>query len=433
VGVVGATLAAGYATAAVPRVMFLIAGVEVVAILTVAPVWVFVGVALLVRNVADALAGHTVVGTLNPGALVGVLVVCVVALRVLGMRRPIGVAVALGWSALILAWAAVAHVNFGADPSLERDFIRVLSIIGLVLLAANAVRGRSDVDRIVDVVIVASLIPAFAVLMQVADGVVRPNGTLSHANHAAGVFVIALALSLWRLLDSGYRRRYLVAALMLGAALVATRSIGGMAQALATLLAFAFLAKWSNSRRLLVAVAALALVSVFSLTAGQSRLEGLSTTKSFSQAAQGESTNSFDWRFGNWHTLLDAWREKPLIGHGSGTTNSLVTPQDALPHSEVMRLLVETGIVGLFVFGTAVFALLIALLRTTRASPPVASYGVVAVSIVMGALVHSLADNVWSQTAGMYGLAVVIGCALGLLRSERDVAAAARTAPRAVV
>jgi O-antigen ligase len=411
--------------------MFLLAGAEVVAILTLAPAWIFVGAALLVRNVADALAAHTVVGTLNLGALLGILVVTVVVLRVLGMRRPIGVAVALGWSVLILFWFAVAYVNFGADPSVQRELIRVLSIIGLVLLVANAVRSRSDVDRLVDTVIVASLIPAFVVLLQAAEGVERPNGTLSHANHAAGVFVIALALSLWRVLDSGYRGRYVVAALILGTALLATRSIGGMVQAVMTLLAFAFLAKWSSSRRILVAVAALALISVFSLTVGQSRLESLSTTKSFSQAAQGETTNSFDWRFEHWHELLDAWREKPLFGYGSGTANALVTPGGALPHSDVMRLLIETGIVGFVVFGAAVVALFIAMLRTTRTSRAVASYGVVAVAIVAGELVHCLAENVWSQTAGMYALAVVIGCALGLLTSERDVAA--RTARPALL
>jgi O-antigen ligase len=92
-----------------------------------------------------------------------------------------------------------------------------------------------------------------------------------------------------------------------------------------------------------------------------------------------------------------------------------------------MRLLVETGIVGFVVFGTALVALVIVLLRTTRASPAVASYGVVAVAIVTGTLVHSLVDNVWSQTAGMYALAVVVGCALGLLRSDEGLGVPART------
>jgi O-antigen ligase len=207
-----------------------------------------------------------------------------------------------------------------------------------------------------------------------------------------------------------------------------------MAQALVTLLAFAFLAKWSNSRRTLVAVAAVVLIAVFSLTAGKSRLESLRTTRSFSNVAQDQTTtNSFDWRFGHWHDLLEAWRKKPLIGYGLGTTSALVTPGGAIPHSDVMRLLVETGIVGFVAFGMFVVALVIAMRRTTRAGPATASYGVVALAILIGALVHCLAENVWSQTAEMYALAIVVGCALGLQRSESHVALAARTAPPAVL
>jgi hypothetical protein len=132
-GVLGAILAAALATAAVPATMLMLVGAEVVAILTLAPAWVFVGATLLVRDVSDSLAEHPVVGTLNSGALLGILVVSVVSLRVLRMRRPIGVAVALGWSVLILAWLAVAYLNFGADPSVTRDLIRILSIVGLAL------------------------------------------------------------------------------------------------------------------------------------------------------------------------------------------------------------------------------------------------------------------------------------------------------------
>jgi O-antigen ligase len=421
-GVGGLALAAAYTTAAVPSTMFLLAGAEMVAILTLVPAVAFIGAVLLVRNVADALAGYTLVGALNLGALLGIMVVCVVSFRILGMRRPMGVAVALGWSVLIVGWFAVAYANFGDDPSLNRNLIRMLSVIALALLAANAVRTRSDVDRISDVVILTALVPAFAVLVQAVDGIERPHGTLSHANHAAGVFVIAVALSLWRLLDSGHRGRYIASALLLGAALIATRSLGGLVQTLITLLAFAFLARWRGSRRALVVVAAVAVIAAFALTpAGQSRLEGLESTRSPSQAAQlgpERATNSLDWRFAHWHELIDLWREKPLLGYGSGTTDELVTPDGYLPHSELIRLLVETGILGFAIFGTAIGMLVFVLFRTSRASPGVRSYGAVALAIVIGALVHSLVDNVWSQTAGMYVLAVVIGCALGLRRSE---------------
>ena len=429
---VGATLAASYVTAVVPRTTFLLASAAIAVVLTLAPAGVFIGVTLVARNLADALADERIIGTLNIGALLGMLVLAVVLVRVVGMRRPVGLGAAVFAWLLLGFWFTVGYVNFGDDPSLQRELIRASSIVALALFAANTVRTQRNVEQTVDIVIAASLAPAVVAIWQIASGVERAHGTLAHANSAAGVFVIGLALALWRLIEGRSARssgawRYLAAALVFAIALLATGSIGGMAQAAATLLAYTLLTRRSGSTRLVATVAAIVLVAVFSLTPlGQSRVEGLSTTTSLTQAAEGNTTNSLDWRFGHWADLIGLWREKPILGYGSGATTSLVLPGEHTPHSDAIRLLVETGVLGMIVFGSACLALFLALFRVARAAPPIGSFGTVVLAIVAGVAIHALAENVWGETAIMYALAVLVGSALGAGMSQASPRVAAR-------
>jgi O-antigen ligase len=430
---VGATLAASYAAAVVPQTMLLVTSALMAVVLTVAPAGIFIGVTLVARDLADAVADRAIVGTLNMGALLGVLVVAVVLVRVVGMRRPIGLGAALFAWLLLLFWFTVGYTNFGNDPSLQRELIRASSIVALALFAANSVRTQRSVEQTVDIVIAASLLPAVVAIFQMAGGVERAHGTLAHANSAAGIFVIGLALSLWRVIDGRHPRApgvrlYLAAALVFAVALLATRSLGGMAQAAATLLAYTLLTRRSGLSRAVAALAAIVLVAIFTLTPlGGNRVEALSTTTSLTQAAEGNTTNSLDWRFGHWAELIGLWRDKPILGYGSGATTSLVLPQGHTPHSDAIRLLVETGIVGVVIFGSACLVFFLRLFRVARAAPPLGSYGTVVLAIVIGAAIHALAENVWGETAILYALAVLVGSALGAGASPASAPASART------
>ena len=92
----------------------------------------------------------------------------------------------------------------------------------------------------------------------------------------------------------------------------------------ATLLAYTLLTRRSGLSRAVAALAAIVLVAVFSShPLGGNRVEALSTTTSLTQAAQGNTTNSLDWRFGHWTELIGLWRDKPIFGYGSGATTSL--------------------------------------------------------------------------------------------------------------
>jgi O-antigen ligase len=412
-------LLAGYRLALNPRLVYPLGAAVSIGVLTFVPAAVFIGLMLLARNVADAYAYtyFPVAGGMNAGALVGVLALGAGCLRLAGLRHAEGLGYALFLGLLLSVWTIVGYTYFGTDGSITREFIRSASILVLGLVAADFVRRLADVDRIVAAVVLAAIVPAIAAIIEwVSSGDVttRASGTLAHPNAAAGVFGVALAVALWRLLE---RRSaaYAAAAVILAVAVLTTRSLGGLAQVLVTLLVYAVLTRRGGGRAVVAATAGIVIVAVFTLTPlGSDRVQEVEKTRSYSAAVQGEQTNSLDWRFGNWAKLIAAWQERPLLGYGSGTTATLVTPGENIPHSDVIRLLVETGLVGFVFFGGAFIALVVALRRRARASAEGASYAAIVLGIVAGLAVHGLVNNVSTQTATMYALAVLVGAAFGL-------------------
>jgi O-antigen ligase len=421
-------LLAAYELAVKERLVYPFGAAISIAVLTFVPAEVFFTTMLLARNVADAYAYKylPVAGGMNAGALVGVLVVGAGCLRLVGVgrQRIDGLGFALMLLVLLSFWTVIGYENFGsADGSITREFIRSASIIVLALVASVSVRRFEDVDRIVAPVVFAAAVPAtIAIVQWVSSGHVttRTSGTLAHPNAAAGLFGVALAAALWKLLE---RRSapYVVAAVILAIGILATRSLGGLAQILVTLLVYSIATRQGGARTAVAAAAGVVIVGVFVLTPiGKDRVAEVETTRSFSAAAQGYQTNSLDWRFGNWAKLIEAWRQRPLLGYGSGTTETLVVPGQNIPHSDVIRLIVETGVIGFVIFGAAFVALLVALYRRARAHWEGASFGAAVLAIVCGLAVHGLVNNVSTQTATMYALAVLLGGLFGLVRGTQD-------------
>jgi O-antigen ligase len=230
------------------------------------------------------------------------------------------------------------------------------------------------------------------------------------------MFALALTLALWSWLDTRDARLYLPLVALFGTALVGTQSLGGVAQALSTFLAFALLTRRFRTRSMVAIASGLVFVVIFLLSPiGSQRLEELETTTPYSVASRGQAytTNSLDWRFYNWAQEIRAWRDEPILGYGLGSTAAIISPGGSIPHSDFLRLLVETGVIGFVLFGGALIVLCHALYRRTRLPSYDGAYATLALSIVLGLLVHGLVNNASTQTATMYSTAIVVGIALG--------------------
>jgi O-antigen ligase len=406
-----------------PRFLALLFGSGFVAMLTVVSPEVFVAIVLLARNVASGTADAPIAAGLNGGALIGVLVIFVVATRLVVMKRPRAVGIASLICVAFTFWFLVGYTHFGPEESIIRELIRSVSIVALALLAVNVPRGPSS-DRLISAVILASALPAVIALEQLATGsgyvteggsnTGRAYGTFSTPAEAVSVFVIALALVLWRMRRGSRSWQYITLAGMFGVAALATKSMGGVLQLVVTLIAFGILSGRSPRRRNLTILAAVGAAVIFALSPlGRDRLGELGSTAGFSTASRGQqyTTNSVDWRFYNWSVQIEEWRKRPYVGHGAGTTASLIHPGGNIPHSDFIRILVEAGILGLALAGAAYMLLFGRLRSLARAGDDHASYCTAALAILIGLTVHGLTDNVSTQTATMYAAAIVIGCA----------------------
>ncbi len=407
------SLTAGYSAVLRPSLLAPAVGGGVLAALVFLDSTALVSVLLVVRNVSDAMADRSLFGGLNVGALLGILIVAVALFRVIPRSDARGLAPALGLSALAASWFFVGFVNFGGEQSLIRELVRVLSIAAITLIVLNAVDIR-EATSVAGAVVLAGSVPAVVALMQLAQGkgfagTNRVYGTLGHPNSASALFSLCLAIALWKLVEEGRSLRYMAASLVFAVALIGTGALGGMARMLVTLLVYGLLVGQHSARGRRFVVIAFVIAAAFSLSPlGRDRLSSLQSSTNFNPTYQKQLPNSLDWRFLQWSAELKVWRDKPYFGYGLGSTQELVTPNGFLPHSDPVRLLVETGAVGLIIFGGLYVAFLKKLWSVYRSGQGNRKYSALVLAIIVGLTVHSLADNIFDQTAAIYAAAVLV-------------------------
>ena len=316
-------------------------------------------------------------------------------------------------------------------------FLRVASLIAFGLAFANLPRPAAtrSVLALVQTVAVASAGFSFAQAAtgtgMVVEGVVRPAGLLAHPNSAALVYGMGALASLALLREPKHRVLNVLVLAVLLAALLMTGSIGGIVAFLSMVSAFAFLSREVpfGAKVSLLAVSA---VSFALFTVSPVGLERLSAFTSIDVSGASGERNSLEWRFGRWRELLEYWQTSPVFGLGYGrSTSGGLLPGGYPPHNEYLRVLVDTGLVGLtiaLIFAVSLWAFLNRLLRTTDSTDRRLLPGI-AVATLVGLLVNSFTENTFTYSIPIYLFGAILGSvwAAGLpdrlpqLRGEREV------------
>jgi O-antigen ligase len=397
---------------------------------------------LFVRSISDAFAAVPIVGAFNAGALLGMLAIVLAVVRLATMPRPRGVAVAAVVMLGLIANLAVGMILFGFRMEIVEELIRSASILAVALIAANP-RGEMTPSRLGTAVLLASVLPAILV---VGDGAMRwqelvagyrPKGTLSHPNTAAMLFAMMLALALWKWFYDGRRVWHLVVAALMLLGVILTQSMGGLVQLGATVGTLGMFQYRGVGVRL-AAAAMLAILAVFFLLDpfGISRVDEITSAPRASFADEAQAS-SWEWRLLNWGLLLEEWKKEPVFGYGLGATTDMVRPlngpyNNGLPHSDYVRLLVETGVVGFVVVGAACIWLSLWFLRRALHGPHEAFMAAVLASL-LGVLAHGWAHHASLTTGGMYVLAALIGGAFALIPREERPRVRFETSPAAAI
>lgn len=378
-----------------------------------------VGALLLTRVLVDDLSSEAsrYSSSLN---LSGVIAVVLILLATgLLIRRRESLATAALIAAWLAAWTVVAAGYEGFSTVVLREGVRELSIAAVGFIAYSS-RGSLRLPVAARLVQVAGAYSALLALYQCAThtgttvgGFERAFGTFSHPNSAAVFFAIAALVSLWRFLDHGRKRLDLLFTVLFVAATIVTFSLAGFIGLLVMFASFGVMR--SGTRRLKVAVVFFVglLVAIFLATPlGSERIHSESTSAAVAGGA-GEGS-SLTWRFERWEALIPEWEKAPVFGQGLGTKVSEESGNSftsRLPHSEYVRYLVETGVLGAALLIVGLVMLLRRLMRQ-RSSGDVGNAAACALALAIGLLVNGLAANTLIYTPAAYAAALILGAAL---------------------
>jgi O-antigen ligase len=382
----------------------------------------FLGALLIVRVLTDDRSERysRYSGSLNLSAVIALLFILVAAGLLLYRRR--GVLPTLLVGLWLGAWTAIALNTSGASTETLREGVREVSVIALAVIVYNG-RGAVTVPIATRLVQFVGFVPAVLAIYQFATNTgmevgqnFRANGTFAHPNSVAMFFGIAATASLWLYLDAGRRRFDLVLMTLFASALIATFSIDGLITLAATLTTFGALRPGSLRTKLgPCAIAGVVVLVFFAIPLGAKRVA--------SETSKGDTPSTLDTRLYRWKTLQPRWERHPVFGEGLGTTTTTTSTRANrqnffLPHNEYIRYLVETGILGFAILLAALATLLRALLRK-RARLGTTGEGTLnaaalAIAIVVGCLVNSLADNTLLNSPTCYAAALIVAAVLAL-------------------
>jgi O-antigen ligase len=378
---------------------------------------------LLVRVLTDNLSGPDSQnsGSLNLSGGIAVLLILVAAALLL--HRRCGVLPTILAVLWLCVWTGVAVSTNGASTETVREGVREASVVALAIIVYNA-SGAMTVSIATRVVQLVGIVPALLALYQLAThtgldvaGDFRSYGTFAHPDSAAMFFAIAAATSLWRYLDDGRRRLDAILTTIFAVALLTTLSLDGLATLIAMLIAYGALRAGSLRDKLIpCTIAGLVALTFFATPLGSRRITDEAST-SLRTAERGEPNSSLAWRLNKWKILLPEWEESPLVGRGLGTTitGKRITGNKfagEAPHNEYVRYLVETGIVGLVILLWTLAILIRRLVSKRNArgelEPDTRNAATLAIVIVIGCLVNSLAENTLLNSPTCYAVVLIV-------------------------
>jgi hypothetical protein len=333
---------------------------------------------------------------------------------------------------LFLGYQLVAFItsvrSFGLEGAVAGAYILLVSLSLIVLYLLGLRLGESEQVRSIDRTVQQSarlvawaLLPSIVLaLLQLAtgtgkdvgDGIPRIYGTTSSPNVLGSVLLVALAPVFAASAGSRRGAWKLLLYLMVGL-FVACLSLSGFI-CLAFAMALYWLRRATTTRKLPLdlnwIVAGLIGASVVAIAAG----EVLATRF----ASLGDEENSLVWRLRTWTDILGALQDPWVFVFGGGLGFDHLGIEYP-PHNEYLRLLLETGVVGLCLALLVWYRVYRALGAAARSwHPGLQRYSAALQAGTAGLLLWALADSVMRTAPSVILLWVLIGYAVGCARSR---------------
>jgi len=251
---------------------------------------------------------------------------------------------------------------------------------------------------------------------QEGDAMLRFAAGGGDANELAMILALALPMA-WYLGMTSRRpllrwvyRAYLPVGLV---ALGLTGSRGGMLTSIVALLIVPLtMARLSAGRRA-VAITLLVISGALAVTfVPQALIQRLATT-----GTQVTEEGGLSGRYRIWSAGVKAFAQKPLVGHGTSSFRGATSPwmggEAKVAHNSFLSVLVEEGMIGLVLYMTMFWAVLLAVLRLPQLERRFALVLLAALVVAMTPLTWEDRKPVWIILAILVGLSQAHLAAMG--------------------
>lgn len=293
------------------------------------------------------------------------------------------------------------------------EAVRTLAVFGLYIFAIEYL-NYSNIVSLIRLYCYLMCANSFFVIWQLSqgtgiriDGVERYSGFIAHPNSSAIMAGSALVLIQSLRKEIELKRTYLCQVLI-SISLLFSLSFMGLIT-FGVMSACAYIMIFPSIRRVVKIgfYGTLSTLGLFMLNSGfRHRFTQFTTSNEFQS---GSESNSLQWRLERWRILLHFWEEKPLFGQGYGTSTSGLMLNDAVPHNEYLRLLVEIGIFGLFLVIVLYFFRVQYFYRIVKGSRTPEA---IAIScLLVGGALNAITENTFQYTLWVIFLFLVMALA----------------------
>jgi O-antigen ligase len=304
------------------------------------------------------------------------------------------------------------------------EVVRLGTLVVIVVVLGRLISDERRLRLILIAAIASSIPPLLAAFNQVvnggayvtAAGLGRVRGTFVHSNpFAAYLFLmITLIASIYPHVSRWWLRLGLAAlGVACGGTLLMTYARGSWVATIVALVVVGIL----QDRRIIWLLGATALVIVLAVPSVGVRLSDLSET----QKASGAPGNSLQWRIGYWKQVLTL-QENPLLGIGFSEVE-LTRSEAKAPHNDLIRVYVETGLIGLAAYSWLLVTLALQARASLRRAPPGIHRGlaVAFAASLSGLVVLSLTANVITQLVILWYFVTIVALASAQTRTPAEV------------
>lgn len=353
---------------------------------------------LLLRSSMDYFSSYTFtlpsIGDLNIAAFMGVLIIVLAVFAILTRDIQLGVPL-IGLFMLFLCLSAIPSIVFAEIGASLQKWLKFASLASFYLLVYNyAKKDSTFILKLLDLTIYSSVIPLALGALQFATdtgnkttiGLNRLNGTFVHPNPFAFYLLIIIAACLIRIYNGGSRQNILYKVILAAALieLVFTYTRGAWL-GLLLMSGIIFLRIRNRKKIRFLFAGALCLLPFAAIMS--TRFTGILSSRM--------EDSSLATRFHIWTNMFSLSLNSPFIGHGLGTFE--VFAEKAIgwhieAHNEYLRMLFETGIIGLTAYLLLMVSALVYTygLRKSRSS----IINVIVFSLFLTFMAMSLADNI---------------------------------------